>query len=196
MGNSTNSYRETSHLVELNEEYKKQTEEYKKLAESRKKNMSYSQEDMTEYYDKLWAYVESNEVITISGCVLAMGIHPRAFNRMRSGEFNYRLEKYCAENDISQADWKYDSRGIPYIIDSNGNRVIMIDYEDMIEMFMLMYQNQAEKQVASGKPVGGIFTLKSQFQWNDKVEEQVPNKEVLIIADKEQAKKALEMLEI
>ena len=156
--------------------------------------MSYSQEELTVFYDKMWAYVESNEVITISGCVLAMGINPRAFSRMRCGEFDYRLEQFCAENDISQAQWLYDKRDIPYIIDSNGNRVLMIDYGELIEMFMLLYQNQAEKQVLSNKPVGGIFCLKSQFQWNDKVEEQVQPQERLVICDKAQAEKALDML--
>lgn len=194
MGNSTNSYRETSHLVELNEEYSRQTEEYKRLAEKRRSNMSYSQEDMTDIYDKMWAYIEGSETITISGCILAMGVHPRAFNRMKNGEYNYRLEQYCAENDISQAEWLTDKRGVPYILDSKGNRVLMIDYEDMVEMFLLMYQNQAEQQVASGKPVGGIFTLKSQFQWNDKVEEQPRVDNHLVIADAEQARKVLEML--
>ena len=83
-------------------------------------------------------------------------------------------------------------------IDENGEikRITLVTYGDVTQKCSLLIQAQLESNCYSnrGNPAGSIFGLKARFQWQDTPQTVGNVTNNLVIADAEQAKKALEML--
>ena len=80
-------------------------------------------------------------------------------------------------------------------VTSSDTGILLISYSEFYEKTWLLIQNQLEENCYTnkGNPAGSIFGLKAQFDWR---EDESPQHLVqnLVIADSEQAEKAMKML--
>ena len=183
----------------INKKYSEEIAGYKAFVEERKNRRKYKQETVGQAYHALLDYMEDcykkKQPLTVAGMQLAMGMLRDAWYRAKDGDMDYLLEEYIRDNNISEQDITYDQDGLPWVDGENGP-VLLILWSELRKKADLMIQDQLERNCYTnkGNPAGSIFGLKAQFQWReDEGPQHVVNQ--LVIADLEQAKKALKMLE-
>lgn len=196
-GNRTNSHRNTTKIQEYNSRYKNELDGYKQFAESRRKNRTFTQEQLTVYYDRANEYIrdrdDEDKPYTISGVILALGIDDMSFKRMKDGDYDYRLYEYMDLNNITDDMVRLDGNNVPYV-EIDGKRVILIPYSEVIEKIYLMLQEQIETRLYEKGRVGDIFALKSKYGWSDSGEKPQTVNQTLVIATEEQAREAIRLL--
>ena len=185
--------------VAVTKEYAAQVAGVKALAEKRKAQRKYTQEGVAAAYKAINDYMQEcytkRQPLTVAGFQLAVGIHRDAWIKARDGELDHLLEEYIQDNNISEDDITYDQDGLPWHYGDNGP-VLLLWWSDLRKKADLMIQDQLERNCYTnkGNPAGSIFGLKAKFDWR---EDEGPQHLVqqLVVADLEQAKKALKMLE-
>lgn len=199
-GNRTNSRRETKHLQENNSRYKQEIDSYKQYCENRKKARVHTQEQVKAFYENLCRYIEEQQEqekpLTVSGAILAVGVDTSIWYRMRNGDFDYRLDEFLDVNGIDLDEAPVDEAGLKYCI-VDGQKVLLIEFSEVIKRYMLLLQEQAEQRLYSkGGKVTDIFTLKALHGWQDSPGVVNDNRTLNIdlIATPEEARFALERL--
>lgn len=196
-GNTTDSLRNSNKITEMSKRYKEELDEYRRFAEARRNRRKHTQEKMGDYYQRLGEYIVDRErqhkPLTVAGVQLALNVDPRTWGEWNNGDADYLLEEYIALNHVSEDDLEYID-DIPWHI-TDDSRVMLIPFSCLTQKAYQMIQNQLEENCYTnkGNPAGSIFSLKAQFKWR---EEDTPQHLVqnLVIADSEQAKKAMAML--
>lgn len=196
-GNRTKENRETRHLQENNARYKNEIDTYKMYAEARRANRKFKQEDVKMFYDRIVNYIsdctEKEEPFTVAGLILAMGVSKDTYYRMKSGEYDYRLDEYMEINGIAEEDVLIDNSGIEYVVNEAGEVVLLIEYRELIQKAQLMIEEQTEKRLYKSGRAGDIFALKALHGWEDTPQHQTVN-QTLVIATEEQAREAIRLL--
>ena len=185
-------------LNDLQKAYSQEVAGLKSLADSRKRNRKYTQEMVGRAYNALLAYTEDcyrkKQPLTVAGMQLQLGIMRDAWYRAKDGELDHLLEEYIIDNNITDDQITIDQDGLPWY-DSENGPVLLLQWSELRKKADLMIQDQLERNCYTnrGNPAGSIFGLKAQFNWK---EDEGPQHLVqqLVIADLDQAKKALDML--
>lgn len=201
-GNRTNSRRDATVITEYNKRYSEEITGYQKFAAARRNMRTYTQDKLLDIYRDIRDYVEDTtrqgKPLTVAGITLATGTNRDFIRKAKDGEYDYLLEEYLSLHDIDQVE---DIGGIPchVVTDDDGtvtSEIALIPCSQVIEKALLLVQQQLESNCYTnkGNPAGSIFSLKAQFQWRE--EDNTPQHVVnqLVIADLEQAQKALQML--
>ena len=185
-------------LNSLAKAYSAEVAGLKAFAEDRKRRRKYTQEGVTKAYQAISDYVDDcykkKTPLTVAGFQLAIGIHRDAWIKARDGDLDYLLEEYLQDHHITENDISMDQDGLPWVQSDHGP-VLLLRWSDLRKKADLLIQDQLERNCYTnrGNPAGSIFGLKAQFNWR---EDEGPQHLVqqLVIADLDQAKKALEML--
>lgn len=189
----------TRAAVAVQMEYAAQVAGVKALAEKRKAQRKYTQEGLAAAYEAIKKYVEESynkrQPLTVAGMQLAVGMQRDAWSRASNGDLDHLLEEYIIDNNITDEDITYDQDGLPWHYGEKGP-VLLLQWSEIRKKADLMIQDQLERNCYTnkGNPAGSIFGLKAKFDWR---EDEGPQHLVqqLVVADLEQAKKALKMLE-
>ena len=196
-GNTTNSRRDSTAIKGYSKRYHEEIDGYQKFATARRNMRKYTQEGLYEIYKSICEYVEETSAkgkpLTVAGLMLASGTNKDFMSKARNGDYDYLLEEYIVLNSIDDADVEIVD-GLPCHVTSDSI-VALIPCSDVINRALLLVQQRLEENCYTnkGNPVGSIFALKAQFKWReDDTPQHVVNQ--LVIADLEQAQKALEML--
>ena len=194
---------DANRITILNQMYRDEIAGYREFVEERKRRRKYTQQIVGDAYNKILAYTEDcyreKQPLTVAGMRLAIGILEDAWLRAKDGDLDYLLEEYIRDNNISDTDITYDDDGLPWYnsVDNDGviTPVLLLPWSWLRKKSDLLIQDQLERNCYTnrGNPAGSIFGLKAQFNWK---EDEGPQHLVqqLVIADLDQAKKALEML--
>lgn len=188
--------KQTEAIESLNTKYSEDVERYKFFASQRRGRRKFTQEKLTQQYSALAEYVESRaekkQPLTVAGAILASDFNEDAWYKAKSGEMDYLLEEYIALNQVTE---ETIIDGLPYHINSDGEAILLKPYSWLIQNTMLLIQEQREIACSSlrGNPAGNIFLLKAQMGFKEDSQPSTVN-QTLVIADKEQAVKALEWL--
>ena len=182
----------------LTKAYSEQLQGYRAFAEARRKARKYDQTSVTGLYQALCGYVEECNAkqipLTVAGVMLALNVNKDLWCKAKNGDLDLLLEEYIDLNHITPDDIEYID-GLPWHINPDGEMILLISFSELRQKADLMIQEQLERNCYTnkGNPAGSIFGLKAQFQWR---EDDTPQHLVqqLVIADLEQAKKALDML--
>jgi len=192
----------------MNTRYSCEIEEYKKFAEARRARRKWTQEKLGEVYSAIAEYVEeataSRKPLTIAGMILAAHTDRQTWTRWRDGDMDYILEEYIANNELNDNNIVVED-GIPLHIRTDAHdgspenehcyAVMLMPYSEMVAKCELLIQQQLEENCYTnrGNPAGSIFGLKARFAWR---EDDAPThvSQTLVLADVEQARKALGML--
>ena len=173
-------------------EYGKFSETCKRIAASRRANSPIRQEMLVEYINRVEKYVEDcsriGKPLTHAGFALACDIGIDTWRRIREGQFDYVPEEFRILHDLPADAQEY--------ITEDGEVIPLIPWSDVFKKCELLIQEQLESNCYTnkGNPAGSIFGLKARFDWRD--DPEVPHNltQNLVIADSEQARKALRML--
>lgn len=188
--------KQTEVIESLNTKYSAEVEQYKFFAKQRRGRRKFTQEKLTQQYSALAEYVEEcvekKQPLTVAGAILKADFNEDAWYKAKSGEMDYLLEEYIAVNQVTD---ETIIDGLPYHINQDGEAILLKPYSWLIQKIMLMIQEQREIACSSlrGNPAGNIFLLKAQMGFKEDSQPNTVN-QTLVIADAEQAKKALEML--
>lgn len=193
-------------LIRFNTWYSQDKETYRKWAESKRKQTNFTQERLTEIFDKGVAYIkrqrQNNEPLTISGLQFATNCNRTDFHRMRNREYDWRLFQFIdykgidLDKEIITEHNDTLNMDIDYYIDEDGVAYVMEMYGDIAERFYLQIEVQLEERLyTKQRPAGAIFLLKSCFGWTDTPDTNtaIVNKSIHI-ATREEANKSLQEL--
>ena len=189
------SRRDTTAIREINAQHARDVARWQEMTERWRKRCKYTQERAIDIWERLSDYIESRdaegEPITISGLQLAAGLTRETWERMRSGELDYRLTAYCDTHNIDMDSIDIDTPQV--ITDSDNNRILLIPYSRICEKALQMAENQTEERLYQKGRVGDIFALKAKHGWQEETSPSTVN-QTLVIASEEQARKAIELL--
>ena len=186
------SYQDTTEIEKATSQYMQFTESARKLAESRNKARKYNVDFVPVLIERLTAYVEeckrTHEPMTSAGFILASGVPQKTFSEMVNGDYDNVVEEYRILHNIPD--------NVNEIITDEGEVIPLAPFSLVLEKFArlpLQAQLEGNCYTNRGNPAGSIFGLKARFNWT---EDNTPQHVVqnLVIADGEQARKALEML--
>ena len=173
-------------------EYGTFSETCRRIAESRHANSPIRQEMLVEYMNRVEEYVEDcrrvGKPLTHAGFALACDIGIDTWRRIREGQFDYVPEEFRILHNLPADAEEY--------ITEDGEIIPLIPWSEVFKKCELLIQDQLESNCYTnkGNPAGSIFGLKARFDWRD--DPEVPNHltQNLVIADSNQARKALQML--
>lgn len=188
-------------LTAISKERSKAIERSKELAKQRRETgRNFRQTDLLNYLELCSEYTEEcyskHEPLTHAGFILKCGVNTSSWQRWGNGEHDHLLYDTL------------DSYNIPYSVIDDGEiyehttpdgetiEIPLITYSTLVEKCRLAIQQQLERNCYTnkGNPAGSIFGLKARFGWQDSPQTVGTINQTLVIADKEQAVKALEML--
>lgn len=182
----------TQAIQQLRQEADAITAKAKEFAAARRARSPVCMEQLPDICDKWEHYIEecehSRQPLTWGGFALSAGISTRTIDRMRAGELDHILEEYILLNDIEPTATEY--------IDPNGAIIPLVPWSQITQKLEALIQDQLERNCYTnkGNPAGSIFGLKARFNWQDQPQQAGTINNNLVIADAEQARKALEML--
>ena len=188
----------TTGFIEVSQRFKNETDTYKKYAAARRANRKYTQQMTGDLYDRIKEYAtdcdNAREPMTMAGMMIATNTNKDFWSKGRQGDYDYLLDEYIELHNITESDITYID-GLPYHIGDEGP-VLLLMWSDVLEKCSMLLQDQLERNCYTnkGNPAGSIFSLKAQFKWREEDPTTTYSSNTLIIADKEQAVKALEML--
>lgn len=168
------------------------TAQAKELAAARRAASPVCMEQLPDICDKWEHYIQecehSRQPLTWGGFALAAGISVDTLQRMRRGELDHIVEEYKLIHDIGPAETEY--------IDPDGAIIPLVQWSQITQKLEALIQDQLERNCYTnkGNPAGSIFGLKARFDWQDQPQQAGTINNNLVIADAEQARKALEML--
>lgn len=200
-----NKTKSQERLTNFNSWYSQDKDGYKKFAESKRLQTRFTQEALTEIFDKAREYIveqkADNKPLTVSGFLIACECNRTDFKRMKHREYDWRLYQMMDYRGISGNDLQpvFDDVfrcHINYWIDADGAMYVMETYGDILERIYLMIQEQLEVAAYDihGNPTGVVFLLKVIFGWTGNQTEPMPQQNGIHIATKEEAKEACRRL--
>ena len=170
------------------------TEQCKHMVEARRARSPVQVEYTAELLQRIEAYeretMQEDKPLTMAGYILASGLKKDVFYRVLNGDYDYVVEEYRALHNIPADVTAVESEGVV---------LPLIPWSDILQNCRLRIQQQLEENcytVQRGvNPAGSIFGLKAQHGWRE--EDSAPHtvSNTLVIADAEQALKALKALE-
>jgi len=170
-------------------------EYYIGIARQREKQRKYNIEFMTRAAGLIGEYVErqraDHKPLTVAGMQLAADIMPSSWNTIINGEHDAILYEYMDVHGIP-----YDEEGTIYTDPETGREVLLVRPSEVLKRFDLAIQEERESKCSSlkGNPAGNIFLLKAQQGFQDTPAESKITHNNLVIADREQAAKALALV--
>ena len=168
------------------------TEEAKKLAAARRAASPVSVEQMGDILQKWADYIEDCEhkrqPLTWGGFALAADISVRTIDRMRTGDLDHIIDEFRITHNLPEDTTQY--------ISDDGEVIMLLPWSQSCQKLEALIQDQLERNCYTnkGNPAGSIFGLKARFDWQDQPENTSISGNTLVIADAEQAKKAMELL--
>lgn len=194
----------TEAITEYNKKYKEEIEGYKQFAAARRARRKYTQESAARFLDLAKEYVieceHARQPLTVSGMMLHTDSRKDFWTRAKAGELDYLLEEYIHTHNITDDDIQViDNMPFHAAIDQQTGEIVqvpLVPWSEILEKTSMLIEDQLEKNCYTnkGNPAGSIFGLKAHYGYRD--DPQTPQHLVqnLVIADSEQAKKAMEML--
>ena len=168
------------------------TQQAKDIAAARRAASPVCMEQLTSICEKWDSYIEecehSRKPLTWGGFALAAGVSVETIQRMRSGGLDHIVEEYRLIHDIKPDQAEY--------INQDGQVIPLVRWSQITQKLEALIQDQLERNCYTnkGNPAGSIFGLKARFDWQDQPQQAGTINNNLVIADAEQARKALEML--
>lgn len=193
-------------IVNIARQYNDDVEAYRRFAEGRRNSTKYTQELLTEFYDRMKQYFyeckETKTPPTIGKLCIALGISKTSLHEMRKGEHDYRLPQYmdlhgvCYEDIRTKEDEFFKGfNPLEYWIDSEGKEILLMTYSEIMLRGIAYIEAEVEETILKGqKPVGSIFYAKSVFGYSDAPDRGTPMQEHPRIADRAEATEALDNL--
>lgn len=188
-------------LAAISKEASKITEQAKALAKARREQgRAYKQRDLLKYTKLCNDYAEqcrqTRQPMTHAGFMLACGISETSWAKMNRGEYDHLL--YAMMQDYNIPLEAIDACDV-YELQTEDGEILelpLFTYKQMVEKCRLLIQEQLEQNCYTnkGNPAGSIFGLKARYEWQDTPQTVGTVNNTLVIADKEQAIKALDML--
>lgn len=172
--------------TEINIERGQFSEHCKKLAYANRMKSRWRVDNILDLIDVLEKYTDDcykkGKPLTMSGYIMASGMSKTSFYEMLNGKFDDAVVEYKIVHNLPM-DAEFDG-DIP-----------LIPFSEVLEKCSLLVEQQLEENCYTnrGNPAGSIFALKCKHKW---IEDQAPQtlNQTLVIADAEQAKKALDLL--
>lgn len=151
-----------------------------------KNKYKYTQDDVYRVMRDLSEYAEeqkkNNKPLTVAGFIMASKLPERTWYEAKDGRLDDITAIYAFDHD-------------EYVDPDTGETLPLVTMSHVCKNAYLLIQAQLEGNCYTnrGNPAGSIFGLKAQFGWSD---DNAPQHVVqnLVIADPEQAKKAMQML--
>lgn len=195
----------TDKIRAIADKYSEDIESYKQYADARRNSRVYSQEHLLEFYERMKGYFrrckETDTPMTVGGLCLAMGIDRTALYRMKTGVYDWRLYEYMEIEGVEPGDIQEEQDEffngfdpLQYWTDSRGNKVLLMMYSEVVTLGLRVIEADNEAGLFGSKPVGRIFYLKSVFGYSDVPEPTKNSEPELVVADAEQARRAMAML--
>lgn len=157
-------------------------------------------EEYVEGIKKIENYIkaqgEAERYLTTSGMIRASGFGTQIYRKACAGERDYLLAAYFEDHHLSVKDIKKDAKKEPYVL-VGGHRIPVFRISDKLQDYELMVAEQTEERLYDKGRTGDIFALKAAHGWRDGSEsDAVPrvHNQTLVIADREQAERAIKML--
>jgi len=176
-------------IINAVQNYAQITEAGKKVALARRARSPVQVEKTPAVLEAVEQYVEdrrrSGKPLTHAGFMLAMGLNSKTYYNLH--EYDHVIEEYKTLHDLPPDATSYT--------DDDGNEQPLVCWSTIKEKADALIQEQLEENCYTnrGNPAGSIFGLKARYQWSeDGTPQHVVNN--LVIADGEQAQKALKML--
>ena len=182
----------TGPAIEATRQAAQITARAKEIAAARRAASPVCMEQLPGICDKWESYIKecesSRRPLTWGGFALAAGISTKTIERMRAGDLDHIVEEYRLIHDIEPDQTEY--------IDSDGQVIPLVQWSLVCQKLEALIQDQLERNCYTnkGNPAGSIFGLKARFDWQDQPQQAGTINNNLVIADAEQARKALEML--
>jgi len=167
-------------------------EQAKQMTAARRSASPVSVEKMPAILQAWEEYIEECErtrrPITWGGLALAGGISARTLERMRHGELDHIVDEFRITHDLPPDATEY--------ITEDGEVLQLLQWSQPCQKLEAVIQDQLERNCYTnkGNPAGSIFGLKARFGWEDQQQGPTISNQTLVIADAEQAKKAMRML--
>lgn len=203
-GNRTNIRRDASAMKDISKKYSEEIKGYREFAADRQRRIKFPQEMTGEVYRRIRDYVksksESELPLTVSGLILALGCSSDTYYRLQAGDMDYLLYQYLDRQDIDLDTIDTSIDTMPYVAGPNADFdtmkdvVLLIPYSSLIQKAHLLIAEQTEERLYLKGRVGDIFALKAQHGWQEDEQQARTVNQTLIIADENQARKAIEML--
>ena len=170
-------------------------EYYREIARTREKSLKFNQVGISRAAMAINEYVDKQRSerrpLTMAGAQLAAGIDRQTWSGMDNGEHDYLLYQYMDLHGIPA-----DEEGTIIQDSETGEDVLLVRAGDVVKRYALMVQEERESKCSSlkGNPAGNIFLLKAQQGFQDTPTESKVTNNNLVIADREQAAKALALV--
>lgn len=181
----------TETIEEINKEFTVITERAKQYAMARRESWGCGVDSIQPLIDRLQEYTEKTladgKPLTVAGYILASGVPSSKFYDMKNGSYDHIIEEFKICNDLAPDTEQY--------ITPDGEVIPLVPFSTVIEKCYLLIQEQRETACSSlrGNPAGNIFLLKAQQGFREEESPSTVN-QTLVIADSEQARRALDLL--
>lgn len=205
-GNRSKSKRATDHLVAVNAQYTEKIEQWRTMAEARRTACKYTQEWAAKLYVNVMTYVNGClksfdpetgkylQAITRAGLQLAAGVISRdLFNKLCSGEYDYRLIEYIELNRIDVDTIQEDEQGVKWYKDSQTRQVPLIAFSEVLQKALLYAEAEAEQSMHINGRITELSRLNVVHGWREEKAATTTNN-TLVIGGEEEAKHILELL--
>ena len=177
-------------------EYSAFTKQCKAMVEARRARSPVQVELTTALIESFEQYemetLEAGKPLTLAGYMLAGGFNSsETFYKIMNGEYDYVVDEYRILHDLPQEATQH--------VDEDGVIIPLIPWSNILQNARLKIQQQLEENCYSNQrgvnPAGSIFGLKAQHGWKEDATAPHTVNNTLVIADGEQARKALKSLE-
>lgn len=203
------AYKSMEPLKQLTELNAADLQRYKDFAAARRKNRVYHAVNLSERIRRAEEiaeeYGKQGKPFTIGEIMIAADIcNQNIWAGLKAGDKDYLLFEYIETHEITEESCSYTPEGIPYIEaqDEITGRVVdfpLVLYSERLEKIYRWQESILEGNLYKSRNMptvtGSIFGLKNTHKWSDQPQEtEKVSRQTLIIADKSQALKALDML--
>lgn len=196
-----------NNIVDMSKAYSNHLQDIKEYAAGMMAARTYTVTELARRLNKCIELVNArmscNKPFAIGELILAANVSRDTWDRIRKGELDYLIVEYITLNDIQEADIINDGeQQYIDIQDAKSGEIVrtpLAPPSEIIEKFYTQHEIFLELNMYNNKSMpavtADIFALKARHKWDDKPQDSgtVTNNN-LIIADKEQAQKVVELL--
>ena len=180
-----------SQAIAITKEFSEFTEQCKNMVRARRSNSPVQVEKTPQVISNIQSYIEeqtnTGKPLTHAGFMRCFGVGADTYYNL--DKYDYVVEEYKALHNLPQDATEH--------VDEQGNVIPLVWWSAIKKNICdVAIQEQLETNCYTnrGNPAGSIFGLKARYQWaEDSTPATVNNN--LVIADGEQARKVLAMLE-
>lgn len=188
----------TDEVKNMSKAYNFEISKYKEYAQKRRDLRVYRQDQTKYVWDRMQEYIEEKrskgKPLTTAGLLLSIGFDKMMWKKARHGEYDYLLEEFIINNEITAEDEYLTEDNLP-CVSVNGVEVLLVPYSQLVEYADLVIQEQREEACSSlkGNPAGNIFLMKAQ---NGVREDESPStvNNTLVVANSDRAEEIMKML--